>query len=464
METLVIGAGPAGLTAAYELSQLGIRSTVIEADGFVGGISRTINHHGYRFDIGGHRFFSKLPLINALWQEMLGDQFLLRPRLSRIYYDSHFYDYPLKIANVLQGLGLTETARVGLSYARAKLAPSLPETTFEQWVSNRFGWRLYEIFFKAYTEKVWGTPCNEISAEWATQRIENLSLVEILRNTLNDKSRCKNGQVITTLIEQFHYPRFGPGMMWERFEASLRDRHVATLFDKGVIKIRHRNGRVECLTTQSATGEKTTLSADRYISSMPLGDLIAALDPVPPQEVLRAAAGLRHRGFTTVVLMVDRDHVFPDNWIYIHAPEIKMGRVQNYKNWSPDMVPDSAKTSLGLEYFVSEHEDMWSWSDQQLIELGTQECAQLGFIEPHEIQDGTVFRMKKAYPVYDHAREANVAILKNYLEGLDNLQAVGRNGQHRYNNMDHSMLAGHYAARNIAGEEHDVWSVNVDGE
>jgi len=464
VEALVIGAGPAGLTAAYELSQLGVQSAILEADIVVGGISRTINHLGYRFDIGGHRFFSKVPLINELWQEMLGEQFLLRPRLSRIHYDGQFFDYPLKATNALLGLGILEAAIVGASYAKARLAPSLPETTFEQWVSNRFGRRLYSIFFKTYTEKVWGMPCSEISAEWATQRIKNLSLMEVLRNTFHANGRGKDGQVITTLIEQFHYPRFGPGMMWEQFESLLRDRGIETILDRRVDKIWHRQGRVECIGARSGTGEIMKLSADHFISSMPLRNLIESLDPAPPDEVLRAAAGLRYRDFITVVLMVGREHVFPDNWIYIHTPEITMGRIQNYKNWSPDMVPDPSKTSLGLEYFVSEHDDMWSWSDEKLIELGIKECTQLGFIEPGEVQDGTVVRMKKAYPVYDQARTGNVAILQQFLDGLENLQAIGRNGQHRYNNQDHSMLTGLYAARNIVGEQHDLWAVNVDSE
>jgi protoporphyrinogen oxidase len=464
VEALVIGAGPAGLTAAHELSKFDVQSTILEADITVGGISRTINHLGYRFDIGGHRFFSKVPLINELWQEMLGEQFLLRPRLSRIRYDGHFFDYPLKVTNALLGLGIVEAAFVGLSYAKARFAPSLPETTFEQWVSNRFGQRLYKIFFKTYTEKVWGMPCSEISAEWATQRIKNLSLMEVLRNTFHANGRSKDGQVITTLIEQFRYPRFGPGMMWERFESLLRDRGIETILDRRVDKIWHRQGRVESISARSSTGEMMKLSADHFISSMPLRNLIKSLDPAPPDEVLKAAARLQYRDFISVVLMVDREHIFPDNWIYIHSPEIMMGRIQNYKNWSPDMVPDPSKTSLGLEYFVSEHDDMWSWSDQKLIELGVKECVQLGFIEPHEIHDGTVVRMKKAYPVYDQARTGNVAILKSYLDGFENLQAIGRNGQHRYNNQDHSMLTGIYAARNTVGEQHNVWAVNVDGE
>jgi protoporphyrinogen oxidase len=395
---------------------------------------------------------------------MLGEQFLLRPRLSRIHYDGHLFNYPLKVTNTLLGLGVVESALIGLSYAKTKLTVNVPETTFEQWVSNRFGRRLYEIFFKTYTEKVWGMPCTEISAEWATQRIKNLSFMEVLRNTFVSNGRSKDGQVITTLIEQFRYPRLGPGMMWEQFESSLRERGVETIFDRRIEKIWHRQGRVECVSARSSTGEMIKLPADQFISSMPLRSLIEGLDPAPPNEVLRAAAGLRYRDFITIVLIVNRECVFPDNWIYIHTPDVKMGRIQNYKNWSPDMVPDISKTSLGLEYFVSEHDEMWSWPDEKLVELGTRECVKLGFIETGEVQEGTVVRMKKAYPIYDQARTGNVAILQDYLSGLENLQAIGRNGQHRYNNMDHSMLTGLFAARSVIGERHDVWAVNVDSE
>ena len=464
MKALVIGAGPAGLTAAYELHKLGVRSTVLEADSVVGGISRTVNYQGYRFDIGGHRFFSKIPFINELWQEMLGEQFLLRSRLSRIHYDGHFFDYPLRATDALMGLGIAEAGLVGLSYVKAKFLPSLPETTFEQWVSNRFGKRLYEIFFKTYTEKVWGMPCTEISAEWATQRIKDLSLMEVLRNTFGANGRTKDGRVITTLIEQFRYPRFGPGMMWEQFESSLRDQGVETVFDRRVEKIWHRGGRVERVGSRTSTGEMIELPAEHFISSMPLRSLIEGLDPAPPDAVLQAAAGLRYRDFLTVVLVVNRGEVLPDNWIYIHSPEIMMGRIQNYKNWSPDMVPDPSKTSLGLEYFVSEHDEMWSWPDEKLIELGVRECVQLGFIEAGEVQDGTVVRMKKAYPIYDQARSGHVTVLQEYLDGMENLQTIGRNGGHRYNNQDHSMLTGMLAARNVVGQQYDVWAVNVDRE
>ena len=461
---LIIGAGPAGLTAAYELSKLGIGSTVLEADKQVGGLSRTVNYNGYRFDIGGHRFFSKVPLINELWHEILGEDFMLRPRLSRIHYRGHFFAYPLKATNALAGLGPVEAFIVAMSFAKARLFPDAEETNLEQWVANRFGHRLYEIFFKTYTEKVWGIPCSEISADWAAQRIKNLSLPEAVKNALFSNARSKNGDIITTLIEQFNYPRLGPGMMWERCEELLAKDGNETIRGIKIETIRHRHGRVECVYGRTRDGEAVEFGGDNFISSMPLRSLIQALSPAPPDEVLEAANYLRYRDYLTVVLIAKREKVFPDNWIYIHSPEVKMGRIQNYKNWSPYMVPDPTRTSLGLEYFVWDKDEEWNWSQDRLIDLGIKECAQIGMLERDEIEDGTVVRMKKAYPVYDRHYQNSLATIRSYLESIDNLQTVGRNGLHRYNNQDHSMLTAVYAARNIVGEKHDVWTVNTEKE
>jgi protoporphyrinogen oxidase len=461
---LIIGAGPGGLTAAYELAKLGINSTLLEADDQVGGLARTVNYRGYRFDIGGHRFFSKVPLINQLWQGMLGEDFLLRPRLSRIHYRGHFFDYPLKPLNALAGLGSAEALLVCLSYAKARLAPAPEEISFEQWVSNRFGYRLYEIFFKTYTEKVWGIPCSEISVDWAAQRIKNLSLLEAARNALFSHVHTKEGEIITTLLDRFHYPRFGPGMMWERCAELVARRGSQTICGVRVERIRHRRGHVECVYGRTSGGELTEFSAEHVISTMAIRDLVNALDPPPPDDVLRAANRLRYRDYLTVVLIVNRAAVFPDNWIYIHSPEVKLGRIQNYKNWSPHMVPDPSRSSLGLEYFLWDHDAEWSWPRDRLIETGIHECTQIGLIEPREVDDGTVVRMPKAYPVYDRTYQQSLTTVRRYLAQLTNLQLVGRNGQHRYNNQDHSMLAGVYAARNLAGGSYDVWSVNTEQE
>jgi protoporphyrinogen oxidase len=463
MNVLVIGAGPAGLTAGYELSKQGISATLLEADDHVGGLARTVNYRGYRFDIGGHRFFTKVPLIQELWHEILGEELLLRPRLSRIQYRGRLFDYPLKPLNALAGLGIWEAVRVCLSYAQTKVFPWPDESTFEHWVANRFGTRLYEIFFKTYTEKVWGIPCSQISADWATQRIRNLSLGEALRNALFKSSKDGEAEVVTSLIEQFHYPRFGPGMMWERCAELVTARGARLCHRTRVDRLRHHKGRVERVEARSEQGERLELHPDQVISSMPVRDLIQALDPPPPPAVQQAAAALQYRDYLSVVLIVNRAQVFADNWIYIHTPEVRVGRVQNYKNWSECMVADPRRTSLGLEYFLWDHDEHWGWPAERLIELGIRELAQIGLIEAGEVEDGTVVRMPKAYPVYDRFYAGHLATIRDYLAGIENLQTIGRNGQHRYNNQDHSMLAGVYAARNLFGARHDLWAVNTDG-
>jgi len=463
-DVVVIGGGPAGLTAARELHKLGLCSIILEADTLLGGISRTVDYRGFRFDIGGHRFFSKVPLINQIWEEILGEELLRRPRLSRIYYNNRFFDYPLKAGNALAGLGVWEAARCTLSYARARLFPHPNPKSFEDWVASRFGYRLYQIFFKTYTEKVWGIPCQEISADWAAQRIKNLSLWEAIRSALFGQARTRDGQIITTLIDEFKYPRLGPGQMWETCAAQLAAVGNPTLRGVRVTRLCHDGQKIQAAHTISTTGESAEFSAQHFLSSMPLRELIHALDPPAPADIRAAADRLRYRDYLTVVLIVKRADVFPDNWIYIHSPEVRMGRIQNYKNWSPAMVPDPSRTALGLEYFVWETDEMWGWDDRRLIELGTRECAQLGLIDPAEVEDGTVVRMPKAYPIYDHGYQDTVATLRRFLERFSNLQTIGRNGLHRYNNQDHSMLTGIYAARNIVGGRYDVWSVNTEQE
>jgi len=460
-KTTIIGAGPAGLTAANELLTLGRSAEVYEKDAVVGGISRTAEYNGYRFDIGGHRFFTKVPAVQELWEEVLGDDFLERPRLSRIYYNDRFFDYPLKPMNALRGLGPVEAGRVGLSYLWAQLAPHPTENNFEEWVSNRFGRRLYEVFFKTYTEKVWGMPCTEISADWAAQRIKNLDLFKAVKNSLIGSAG--DGEVITTLIDRFHYPRLGPGMMWERLTERLQESGTPVHLETPVKRLHHRDSRITAITVESQRGgSDRELPADHVISSMPLRDLLSSFSPSPPAEIREAASRLRYRDFLTVVLIVKQEKVFPDNWIYIHSPQVRVGRVQNFGSWSPEMVPDASTTSLGLEYFVQQGDDLWSSPDEALLELGARELAVLGLVSEHDVVDGTVVRMPKAYPVYDDAYKEVLVLIRGYLAGFPNLQVIGRNGQHRYNNQDHSMLAGMLAARNVVGETHDVWAVNVE--
>lgn len=459
---VIIGGGPAGLTAAFELSKLGRRAVVLEADNVVGGLARTGEYKGYRFDVGGHRFFTKVSYVQELWEEILGDDFLVRPRLSRIHYRGKLFDYPLRPMNALRGLGIRESVLVVLSYLRAVVVPIRHETTFEHWVRNRFGKRLYEVFFKTYTEKVWGIPCSEIGVEWASQRIKDLDLIVALRNAILGPRRQKGSGAVTSLIDEFHYPRHGPGQMWARCAQLLEEAGSEVRLEVPVVRLRHRAGRVHEVIVRHADGSEHGVSGEEFLSSMPIGELVERMDPAPPKEVLKAARTLRYRDFITVALIVDRDELFPDNWIYIHSPEVRVGRIQNYKNWSPDMVADPDRTALGLEYFVQEGDELWTAPDEELVALGRKEIVQLGLALEGEITDGTVLRMKKAYPVYDGAYKEALNVLCTWLYPFKNLQLIGRNGQHRYNNQDHAMMTGILAARNIQGECHDIWKVNVE--
>ncbi len=455
---VIIGAGPAGLTAAYELSKHGVPALVLEADAAVGGIARTVSYKGYLFDIGGHRFFTKWDEVNAIWKEILGEKFLLRPRLSRIYYRKKFFAYPLEVKDALFGLGLIESLRVMASYLRSYLFPIPREENLEQWVSNRFGRRLYEIFFKTYTEKVWGLPCTAISAEWAAQRVRGLSLRTVVRNAL----RPEKTPTARTLVSRFHYPELGPGQMWETLTQRLAEARSSVLTERRVVRICHSGGVVTKVITHGANGEESFAGTD-FISSMPIRDMVNALEPPAPEEILRAANNLRYRDFLIVSLIIDRKDVVPDNWIYIHEPGVKVGRIQNFKNWSPAMVPDATKTCLGMEYFVFENDGLWSSPDEDLLALARREIVQLGLVEPGEIQDGTVVRMPKAYPMYDSGWNEQLKRIRSYLESdLWNLQLVGRNGLHKYNNQDHSMVTALCAARNIMGASYDIWAINTE--
>jgi protoporphyrinogen oxidase len=455
---IIIGGGPAGLTAAYELVRAGHSPIVFEQDGIVGGISRTDVYKGYRFDIGGHRFFTKVKRVQDWWTEILGDEFLERPRKSRIHYAGKFFAYPLQPMNALLGLGPIEAVRIGVSYLLAQLIPSQEEQNLEQWVANRFGRRLYEIFFKTYTEKVWGMPCTEIGADWAAQRIKNLDLVAAVKSMLVGNAGH------TTLIEKFHYPRLGPGQMWERVAALLEEAGHPARMGTRVDKVHHDGRRVLAVTTIDRDGNVRREEGAHFISSMAIKTLLEGFDPAPPQDVLQAAERLRYRDFLTVGLIVDAPELFPDNWIYVHSPEVKVGRIQNFKNWSPDMVPDPTKSSIGLEYFVRAGDELWSAKDEDLIALATRECERLGLVPANKVIDGVVIRMPKAYPVYDRDYRANLDTIRAYLAPITNLQLVGRNGQHRYNNQDHSMLTAMLAVENISGAKHAIWDVNVEQE
>ncbi len=460
---VIAGAGPAGLTAAYELCRAGVTSTVLEADSIVGGISRTVERDGWRFDIGGHRFFTKVPEVEALWHEILPDEdFLLRPRLSRIFYQGKYFDYPLKAMNALKNLGLLEAVLCVLSYAWARVRPPKDQTNYEGWLVARFGWRLYRTFFKTYTEKVWGVPVSSMPADWAAQRIKNLSLMSAIVNALTPN---RNQKEITSLIEEFQYPKYGPGMMWERCTEQVEAQGTEVRMKTKVVGVKYTDGRAHTVVTESRDGSRTELPADHVISSMPFPHLIRAMDPPAPAEVLAAADDLQFRDFLTVALVVPESAGFPDNWIYIHAPEVKVGRIQNFGSWSPYLVKDG-RTCLGLEYFVFEGDELWNAKDEDLIEMGAKELGILGLVDPSAVQAGYVVRMPKAYPTYDEFYRKNVEVMREWLESAaPNVHPVGRNGMHKYNNADHSMFTAMLTVQNILGQgDHDIWAVNVEEE
>jgi protoporphyrinogen oxidase len=454
---IIIGAGPAGLTAAYELARRGIRPIVLEKADQVGGLSRTETHKGYRLDVGGHRFFTKVKAVQDLWEETIGEDFLKVPRLSRIYYNNRFFSYPINFFNTLSNLGVIESLAILLSYLRAQLQPDPEGGTFEKWVINRFGQRLYETFFKTYTEKVWGIPCHMIQADWAAQRIKGLSLRTAVSHALFGSNRHQ----AKTLINEFHYPVLGPGMMWQRFKERIEAHGGEILLNTEVIGFKWGAHRLKRVVLRQ--GEKIEeISGDHYISTVPLIDLISKLDPSAPEEAAVAARNLAYRAFILVGVILNQAKLFPDNWIYVHSPEVRVGRIQNFGNWSTAMVPDPKKTSLGMEYFCTEGDALWTMSDAGLIDLAKEELRRLGLANGARVEEGVVLRQAKAYPVYDKDYHLRLQVIQQFLRTIDNLQTIGRNGLHRYNNQDHSMLTAMLAVRNVMGENHDLWRVNTE--
>ena len=452
---VIIGAGPAGLAAGYEFINRGINPVILERSSIVGGISRTESYKDFHFDIGGHRFFSKNDDINKLWQEMLGPDFLQVSRLSRIYYQRKFFNYPLRPANALFNLGPVESFLILISYCRSRLAPQPEENNFEEWVINRFGERLYLTFFKTYTEKVWGIPCKEIRADWAAQRIKGLSLLVAVSNALF------GGQQAKSLIEQFYYPKFGPGMMWQRFTDYIAAGGGEVMLNREVTSVRHDNSKITTVEYGNGANLKE-ISAENFISSMPISRLVKLLKPLPPAEILKSAEQLAYRAFIIVVLVIDKAALFPDQWLYVHSPTVQVGRIQNFKNWSRFMVPDQNKTSIGMEYFCNQNDRTWKMADNELVEMAALEMEEMGVSPASQVIDSYVVRQPNAYPVYDSTYKKNLLSIRNYLNNFNNLQTIGRSGMHRYNNMDHSMQTGILAAKNCCGEVHDLWAVNEE--
>jgi protoporphyrinogen oxidase len=505
---VVIGAGPAGLTAAWELAEAGVREvTVLEATRAVGGLSQSVEYKGNRIDIGGHRFFSKSDWVMDWWTRMLplaaspgldaGDRelvlayqgkqrtldgtakaseadaqvMLVRRRLSRIYFDGKFFDYPLK-ANFETALklGLWRCAQFGASYAWAMLFPRRPEKSLEDFFINRFGRRLYLQFFKEYTEKVWGTPCDQISAEWGAQRVKSLSIAKALLHALLKPFRGSSfgGAQQTSLIERFLYPKTGPGLMWETTAERLRERGLRLEFGAAVTKLEHAGGRVRAVQVRRADGSEARYEADSFISTMPVRDLVLGLAPAAPAAEREIAAGLEYRDFITVGLLYRRlaRESVPDNWIYIQEAGVKVGRLQIFNNWSPWLVRDPDTVWIGMEYFCQEGDGLWTMTDADLKQLGIAEMHKLRLAAPADQLDGVVIRMPKAYPGY-YGTYARFGELRAWLDGFANLFLVGRNGMHRYNNQDHSMLSARKAVEAILAGSADksaIWAVNIDDD
>lgn len=459
---IIVGAGPAGLAAASELVTKGHRVIVLEQDPeYVGGLARTIRYKEFRFDIGAHRFFSKNPKITRWWQQRLGEDFISLKRLTRIHYRGRLFHYPLNARDALRGLGVITSTACVASYLWSRMFPRCPEKSFEDWVVNRFGARLFRIFFKSYTEKVWGRPCAEINADWASQRIKGLSLTGAIADAFG--LRSPSGKP-TTLVDNFEYPKLGAGQMWERTRDEIVQQGGQVLMDRRVVSIHRQDNRIIHLTTESRNGATENWSADEFIVSLPLRDCVLSMHPALDARVQKAAMQLDFRDFILVGLVVNRSDLFPDHWVYIHDSEVQVSRIENLNNWGTNMVPNRDLTCLGMEYFCSANGTLWQQSDARLIDLAKRELERLGFAKAAEVIDGCVVRVEKAYPVYHAGYQEAVDTIRQALAGIENMQVIGRNGMHKYNNQDHSMLTGMLAALNLCGENHDVWQVNTDAE
>lgn len=449
-KVIIIGAGPAGLAAGYYLAKNKVKALILEKDHRVGGICKTIEHKGCRFDIGGHRFFTNIAEIKRLWHEILGDKLLKRPRLSRIYYDNKFFDYPLILTNTVKNLGIFGSLLILLSYLKSQFNKKKEIITFEDYITKYFGRRLFKTFFKVYTEKVWGIPCTQISADWARQRITGLSMITAITEALvfghNDNIR--------TLTREFYYPVLGPGMMYDKMAEKITDMGSEIKTDLNIIKLIHNSKKILYVIARHKDSKEIEFKGGAFISTMPITELIQKLEPPPPQAVLESGKKLKYRDLLTVNLICSNSHLFPDNWIYVHSPEVKLCRIQNYKNWSPYMITDISKTSLGLEYFCSQKDRLWNMEDEELIKMAQKELEKIGFIVT--VKDSFVYRIPKAYPVYSVGYKEPLKIIADYLWLFDNLQTIGRAGRFRYDNMDVAATSGIFAANNIVKADRPI--------
>jgi protoporphyrinogen oxidase len=504
---IIIGAGPAGLTAALELQRrTGIQSIVLEASHEVGGISRTVQHKGNRMDIGGHRFFSKSDRVMAWWLDLMPVEggrvksgrpsdpcdargaadantedlvMLVRERRSRIYFLRRFFDYPIRLtAGTLRKMGAWRTLKAGFSYMRSALLPRREEHSLEDFLINRFGKRLYLTFFKSYTEKVWGVPCSGISAEWGAQRIKGLSLMGVaahfLRKTLGLRSAgLAQKETETSLIEKFLYPKLGPGQLWEHAADLVRKGGDEIVFGAHVDRINVSEGRVLSVETVNDAGDRATYAGDYFFSTMPVRDLIRAVSETPPAEVVEVSEGLMYRDFITVGLLASKltvieadGSMLKDNWIYIQEPDVQVGRLQIFNNWSPWLVDNPDKVWIGLEYFCYDTDPIWKLSDKEMIELAISEVAKIGILNAEDVEDAHVVHVPKTYPAYFGSYD-RFDVIRDYTDGFANLFLIGRNGMHKYNNQDHSMLTAMTAVENIVNGvtgKDNIWAVNTEME
>lgn len=510
-KAVIIGAGPAGLTAAYELlSRSDIKPVIIEENSFVGGISATLDYKNNKIDMGGHRFFSKSERVMDWWLKVLPLQgkpskddimlnrnpemstlkdapdpektdkvMLRRHRLSRIYYLKTFFNYPVSLnLNTIKGLGLWRMFKIGCSYMKALAFPIKPEKSLQDFMINRFGKELYLTFFKDYTEKLWGIDCAEISAEWGAQRIKGISILKVLKQMLVSLSGKKSQNVETSFIDSFFYPKFGPGHLWQNVADEVRSKGGVINLNEKVVKINQQNGKIVSVETQTVNGDKKVYEGDIFISTMPVKDLITSLNDVPA-DVKKVAEGLMYRDFRVVGVLLDKlklknttefrtvNNIIPDTWIYVQERDVKLGRIQVFNNWSPYLVEDFAhKVWIGLEYFCNEQDKIWTDDDKTFIDFAVNEADKIGIFDKKDVLDAYTHRVKKAYPAYFGSYDKFDEI-KSYVNGFDNLYLVGRNGMHKYNNMDHSTLTAMKAIDYILGEckdKNEIWSVNTEAE
>jgi len=460
-KVIIIGAGPAGLAAGHKLSGQGVETVILEKDAQVGGISRTIRYKGNYFDIGGHRFYTNNQEVLSWWQNILKEDFLKVPRQSRIYYQETFFDYPISIVNVLFNIGLFNALAIVASYLKSRFIPRGRENNLEQWMINRFGKKLYEIFFKEYTQKVWGVSCAKLSPDWAGKRIKGLSLFVAIRNAIFSG----RGNKVKTLIKEFYFPRLGAGMMYEAAAGNITAKGGKINLYAEVVEINHDQNKITGVVCKdSRTGNKFNLQGSDFCSSMPLTLLVSRMNPLPSKDILEMCEKLSYRSLVMVYVIVRRKDLAPDNWIYVHSSSVLVARIQNFGRWSPDMVADPNTSSLGMEYFCDEEDYFWQRTDKSILETAAGELEKLKLCRKEEIIDGFVLRVAKAYPVYSLDYRSALDVLKNFVSRFSNLQCIGRYGMFQYNNMDNSAFSGFLAARNILGAKRDLWSIDLEKE